>query len=92
MREVFEVREVLLVGPAVRRLRGGCFVCASGVLAVDVAAVLRHEFWDSAVVYLTSYRSDTRLGPTCNLRRTIRVSGPRQSGARAQSVQGKEKK
>ena len=38
MREVFEVEVVQVVGPAVRRLRGGSFVCASGVLAVDVAA------------------------------------------------------
>ena len=68
LREVFEVREVLFVGPAVRRLRGGCFVCASGVLAVDVAAVLRHECWVSAVVCHTSSRSDTRLGhTTCGL-------------------------
>ena len=36
--EVFEVQVLVVVGSAVRRLRGGSFVCASGVLAVDVAA------------------------------------------------------
>ena len=62
--EVFEVQVLVVVGSAVRRLRGGSFVCASGVLAVDVAAILRHDSWASAIVCHTSSRSGTRLGHT----------------------------
>ena len=66
--EVFEVQVLVVVGSAVRRLRGGSFVCASGVLAVDVAAILRHDSWASAIVCHTSSRRDTRQAGPHNLR------------------------
>ena len=97
MREVFEVEVVQVVGPAVRRLRGGSFVCASGVLAVDVAAILRHDSWASAIVCHTSSRRDTRLGHTtcgcldrrCATRRTSPgTSTPRASPGSARGAAG----
>ena len=95
--EVFEVQVLVVVGSAVRRLRGGSFVCASGVLAVDVAAILRHDSWASAIVCHTSSRRDTRLGHTtcgcldrrCATRRTSPgTSTPRASPGSARGAAG----
>ena len=89
--------DLVVVGSAVRRLRGGSFVCASGVLAVDVAAILRHDSWASAIVCHTSSRRDTRLGHTtcgcldrrCATRRTSPgTSTPRASPGSARGAAG----